>query len=135
MKRGWTQQHPLLTALLLVVVVAVPGYLRLEYAIGEAQDAAVAVAAETERAQLESCESRRDRVMVLRQLVELTAETGADVHFGKVPGFDELEPELRTYLLALEAQLNAGPPPDRDFVNQALELLVVPDCSRPQETP
>jgi hypothetical protein len=128
-RRGWVDRHPLMTSLLLVVAVAVPGFLRVEYAADKALEAAAAVKAETVRATAEACHSRRDTIIVLRGLVELTAETDSGgVRLTAIDGFDELPADMRFYLSNLEALLNASPPPDQGFVDRALERLPVPDC-------
>jgi hypothetical protein len=124
----WTQRHPLLTALVLVVVVAVPGFVRVERAADKAHAAAEAVKAETARATAEACHSRRDTIIVIRGLVELSAETGGGVDLTGVDGFDDLSPDLQFYFSNLQAMLNATPPPDQGFVDRALKRLPVPEC-------
>jgi hypothetical protein len=126
--RGWTFRHPLLTALLLVVAVAVPGFVRVEHAADEARRAAIAVEAETERATAQACNSRRDIIIILRGLVAESEASGRSVDLTAVEGFDELSLDMQLYLTNLEALLNASPPPGEGYVDRALKRIPIPDC-------
>ena len=130
----WANRHPLVTNLIITLLVVVPGYLRIEQAAEEARDAASAVEVESARSTLEACHSRRDTIIVLRGLVELTSETsgGGSVDLTAVDGFDDLSADVRFYMANLNALINASPPSDSGFVDRALERLPIPDCTQEQ---
>lgn len=131
---GWVRRHVLLTNLIILVLVAGPGYLRLETAIDDAESAASAAADNARdledfviESALRACEQRHDIIIILRQLVELTDAGGGTGDLTQIDGFDRLTPELQTYLRNLVASAAGSDEPSR-FVRDALALLIVPTC-------
>lgn len=143
--------RPFTSALLVMLLAVVPGTWRLEMLnarTSESAELALAASTKAERASVEakkvaadlvqeavradqvSCGQRRDTIIILRQLIELTRATGGALALTQVPGFDQLTPATQTYLRNLEAASKAsraaGDP--EGFYQQALALLVVPDC-------
>lgn len=135
----WLRARPFLTALLVLALLVIPGFVRLEQVAGDAKDAAhdaerAVEVAESEAAAraVEACQSRRDTILVLRNLVEVAYAGGGGLGpiFTTSPGFDDLSPDLRAYLAELERRLNTPPPTDADDAKaRALAVLVVPDCT------
>lgn len=134
--RGISKRRPLLAALVIVLVVAVPGYAMLGQAIDDA-NAAAEKAETTSRAlaafvisQAETtCHERQDFREVLRSLVELS-DDGTGLDLDAVPSFENLPETVKTYLRELEARSQQAPEPSR-FVRDALELLDTVDCADP----
>lgn len=141
-RRGWTKRRPLLAALVIVLVVAVPGYAMLGQAIDDA-NAAAETAESTSRAlaafvveqAATTCREREVSRSILRRLVELS-DDGTGLDLDAVPSFEDLPSSVKIYLLDLERRSQASPEPSR-FVTDALELLETVDCSDlalPEET-
>ena len=114
--RSWIHRHPLLTTLLLIVLVAGPGYLRIEHIVDE-QKAIIT----------QACEDRRDQKIILRQLVELS-DDGGQLNLTGFPSFKELDPATQQWVRDLQDAANQSPRPSQ-FVKNALALLDVPQCS------
>lgn len=135
---GATKRRPLLTALVLVLVVAVPGYARLEVAVNNANEAAQ-IAQETaddlasfvvEQAEV-VCSERRTIVQVLRQLVTISG-AGGGFNPAAIPSFDAMPESVKTFFLDL-ASASSGSPDPGGFVESALKLLETVDCVQPAE--
>lgn len=107
--RAWIHRHPLLTNLILIVLVAGPGYFRLEQQ-GE-----------------QACQDRRNSKLILRELVELSDDGRGAINLTGLDSFDELDPATQQYLRDLEEASRQAPRPS-EFVRSALALLDVPTC-------
>lgn len=105
----WADRHPWLVSLVLILVVAVPGYLRLEGTIDRA------------------CEDRRDQALLLRDLVNLSDDDSGGFNLTGIPSYKQLDRETQRYLADLEAASKQAPDPD-GFVKNALALLDIPTC-------
>jgi hypothetical protein len=105
----WAQRNPILTALILVLVVAVPGFLRQEAIINTA------------------CHDRQDHAILLRGLVELSDDGNGTLNLTGFESFGDLDPETQRYLTDLEEASRQAPRPS-EFVKNALALVDVPDC-------
>lgn len=141
---AWLRARPFLAALLVLAIPVVIGFARLETVADQAHDAAAdaelaaagaeeaiaTVEAEATARAREACQSRRDTIVVLRDLVEVSyAGGGLGPIFSSTPGFEDLSPDLRAYLLELERRLNTAPPDDAETAkDRALAVLVLPDC-------
>lgn len=108
--RGFIHRHPLFVNLVLIVLVAGPGYLRLENISNSA------------------CEDRRDQAVLLRGLVELSDDGTGRIHLTGFPSFKDLDPDTQRYLTDVENASKQAPRPS-EFVRHALELVQVPDCN------
>lgn len=137
---GATKRRPLLTALVLVLVVAVPGYARLEVAVNNANDAA-RIAQDTaddlasfvvEQAEV-VCSERRTIVSVLRQLVTSSTSAGGGFDPAAIPSFAALPESVKRFFLDLANASSGAPDPD-GFVSRALALLETVDCAEPPTT-
>jgi hypothetical protein len=104
----WVDKHPLLTNVILIVLIAGPGYFRLEGIVNQA------------------CEDRRNGRIILRELVELS-DDGTGLSLTGFDSFDDLDPETQQYLRDLEAASREAPRPS-EFVRSALTLLDIPEC-------
>lgn len=136
----WLNGHPLTACLVLVLVIAVPGYFRVEAiaddataAAEQATDTADDLEAESARSDLEACQSRADTITVVRQLVTVAYAGGgpAGPFFTSIPGFESLSPEMRYVLTELDKRIAAGGNGGGSEAakQRALEVLVVPDCT------
>lgn len=114
--RGWVHRHPLLTSLLLIVLVAGPGYLRVENIVDRLHSI-----------DEEACDDRRDQALLLRDLIELSDDERGGFNLTGIESFDELDPATQRYLADLEAASKVAPNPSK-FVENALALLNIPDC-------
>lgn len=103
-------RHPWLASLVLILVVAVPGYLRLEGIVNQA------------------CEDRRDSKLILRELVELSDDGRGGFNLTGIESFNDLDPATQKYLSDLEAASKTAPNPSK-FVKDALALLDIPECN------
>jgi hypothetical protein len=135
----WCQARPFLTALIVLGLIVVPGLIRVEAIANEANDAADAAARaakaavvnaealerEAARSDRVACESRRDTVLVLRELVEVSYSGG--LRLTAAPGFAELPASVQRFFANLETS-SAGSTERRD---QALAVLEVPVCPTP----
>lgn len=110
-------RHPLWTPVLLMVLVAGPGYLRIEQILDEQHNIIT-----------QACEDRRDQKIILRQLVELSDDGGGRLDLTSFPSFQELDPATQQWVRDLEDAANQSPRPSQ-FVENALALLDVPQCS------
>ena len=132
-RSGFAHRRPILVALLVVTIVAVPGYWRLEHSIDEAHSAAdtaeataTALAAFVVDQAETTCREREDFREILRRLVELT-DDGTGLNLTAIPSFAGLPESVKTYLLDLERRSQESPEPSR-FVEDALELLETVAC-------
>lgn len=130
-RSGWAHRRPVLTALVVVAVVAVPGYWRLEQAIRDTEKTADALAAFVLVSAESTCQARRDFRDVLVDLVELS-DDGTGLNLTAVPSFAALPESVKTYLRDLEARSNASEDPSA-FVTEALALLEHVDCPDPTD--
>lgn len=112
----WFARHPALTTVVLIVLIVGPGYYRLEQTIDD-QDRIIE----------QACDDRRDNVVILRELVDLSDDGRGGMNLTGLPSFQELSPETQRYLRDLETAANQSPRPS-SFVKNALALLEVPDC-------
>lgn len=114
--RDWANRHPLLTNLVITLLVVVPGYLRIEGIIDDQHEIID-----------QACDDRRDTVLVLRALVDLSDDDDGRLNLTTIPSFQDLSPEMQRYLTDLENAANQSPRPS-EFVKNALALLDVPEC-------
>lgn len=133
-RSGWAHRRPVLAALVVVTLVAAPGYFRLESAVDDANEAAAT--AETTATSLAAfviaqaettCRERQDFREILRRLVELS-DDGTGLNLTAIPSFAALPETVKTYLVDLERRSQDSPEPSR-FVEDALELLETVDCA------
>lgn len=108
--KGWVHRHPLITNLALMLLVVVPGYVRIEGIINQA------------------CDDRRDQAVLLRGLVELSDDGRGSINLTGFESFKDLDPETQRYLRDVEAASQRAPEPS-EFVRHALALVDVPECS------
>jgi hypothetical protein len=138
---AWCQARPFLTALIVLGLIVVPGLIRVEAIANEANDAADAAARaakaavvnaealerEAARSDRVACESRRDTVLVLRELVEVSY-AGAGLNLTGLTGFADLPESVQRFFANLEARPSSSSTERRD---QALAVLEVPVCPTP----
>lgn len=79
----------------------------------------------TENVRDQDCLKARDGRTVLRQLVVEATTPGRAIDLTHVPGFDELDPAMQTYLTNLSAGLNATNQPSTTAVPLRDRLLVL----------
>jgi hypothetical protein len=127
----WLNGRPLTTALLVVLVVAVPGYLRVETIAADTAALAEDLELEAARSALDACESRRTTIVIVRQLVEVSySGDGVGALFTGADGFALLDPVERAYFTNLEEDLNAAGGGGNEAAKaRALAVLEVPDCA------
>lgn len=115
--RNWTVRHPLLTTLVMIVLVAGPGYWMIEQQTHRTAEQAT-----------QACEDRRNGRLILRELVELSDDGRGGFNLTSIDSFKDLDPATQKYLSDLEAASKQSPHPS-EFVQSALALLDVPDCT------
>jgi hypothetical protein len=109
----WFRQHSLLVAYVLIIAVAVVGF--------------VSVQREAALREREHCQATRDNRVVLRSVVEQVGAEGGGLNLTGLPEFEALTPETQDYLVALE-RLAARSSSSERFRERAIALLDVPQC-------
>lgn len=80
-----------------------------------------------ERSQNHACNQRATDRNVLRQVVDVATTPGrSSDDLTKINGFDELDPQTRTYMRNLSIAVSSVPPPGKQTLHDQLLALLPP---------
>lgn len=86
---------------------------------------------QVEAQQHADCLQAADGRRVLRAVVDRATAPGQSVDFAAVPGFDQLDPTLQTYLENLATERAASDPDEKPLRDQLLDLIPEITCPEP----